>query len=99
MREVDVRYFSGPARHFSGPARRIATRQRKKEATGRCEGRKPLIELKPDTVALARRLRRRKPKGGQMSLRAVAAVLAARGHVNERGRAYNPKSVSAMLAR
>ena len=33
----------------------------------------------------------------EMSLRAVAA--AAQGHLNERGRAYNPKSVSAMLAR
>jgi len=74
-----------------------AARKRKRDATGKCEGRKSLAELKPDTVALARRLRRRKPKGGQMSLRAIADALAAQGYVNERGRAYNPKSVAVML--
>ena len=41
---------------------------------------------------------RRKTKAGRMSLRAIAAELAAQGHVNERGAAYNPKSVAAMLA-
>ena len=42
---------------------------------------------------------RRKPKGGQMSLRAISAELAARGHVNERGKPFNPNSIAAMLAR
>ena len=42
-------------------------------------------------------LRRRKPKGGQMSLRAISAELAARGHVNERGKPFNPNSIAAML--
>ena len=33
-----------------------------------------------------------------MSLRAISAALEAEGHVNEKGRAYNPKSVLSMLA-
>ena len=32
-----------------------------------------------------------------MSLRAIASELAAQGHLNERGRPFNPKSVLAML--
>jgi hypothetical protein len=50
-------------------------------------------------VALVKALRRRKPKGGQMSLRAISAELAVRGHVNERGQPFNPNSIAAMLAR
>jgi hypothetical protein len=41
---------------------------------------------------------RRKTKAGRMSLRAIAVELAAQGHLNERGAAYNPKSIAAMLA-
>jgi hypothetical protein len=37
-------------------------RQRKKAAAGKCEGRKSIAELRPDVVALARELRRRRPK-------------------------------------
>lgn len=80
-------------------AKLAAARKRKRESTGRCEGRKPLAELQPDAVTLARRLRRKKPKGGQMSLRAISAGLEAAGYVNEKGRAYNPKSIASMLAR
>ncbi len=43
-------------------------------------------------------LARKKPKGGRLSLRAIAAELAARGFLNERGRPFNPKSVAAILA-
>ena len=73
-----------------------AARQRKRQATGRCEGRKPLTETHPETVALARKLRR-KTKAGRRSLRAIATELAAQGHLNEMGKPYNPKSVLAML--
>ena len=38
-------------------------------------------------VALARKLRRRRPKGGQLSLRDVSKELAARGFLNELGNA------------
>ena len=42
-------------------------------------------------------MRRKRPKAGQMSLRAISAALATKGVVNERGKPYNPKSISAML--
>jgi hypothetical protein len=41
---------------------------------------------------------RRKTKAGRMSLRAISVELAAQGYVNERGKAFNPKSVAAMVA-
>lgn len=74
-----------------------AAQNRRREASGKCEGRKSLGELHPDTVELARRLRRRRPKGGQRSLRGISAELAAAGYVNERGKPFNPKSIAAML--
>jgi hypothetical protein len=50
-------------------------------------------------VALVKALRRRKPKGGRMSLRAISNELAARGYVNERGQPFNHNSVASMLGR
>ena len=70
----------------SAVAKLAAARKRKREQLGKCEGRKSLVEKRPDVVALARKLRRRKPKGGQLSLRGVASELAARGFLNERGK-------------
>jgi hypothetical protein len=74
-----------------------AARKRKREHEGRCEGRKPLSETRPEVVALARKLRRRRPKGGQRSLREVSKRLAARGYLNERDKPYAAKSVASML--
>ena len=79
-------------------AKLAAARKRKRLATGKCEGRKSLAETHPEAVALAKRLARRKPKGGTRSLRAISAELAAQGFLNERGRPFNPKSVSVLLA-
>src|SRR4249920_1007797 len=70
-------------------AKLAAARKRKRVETGRCEGRKPLAETKPDVVAMAKRLRRKGPKRGQRSLRVIAAELAAAGHLNERGAPYS----------
>ena len=78
-------------------AKLAAARKRKREREGRCEGRKPLSETRPEVVALARRLRRRRPKGGQLSLRDVSKELAARGFLNELGKPYAAKSVASML--
>lgn len=78
-------------------AKLAAARARKKAATGRCEGRRPLAATHPGAVALAKSLRRKKPKGGVMSLRAIAAELAAAGHVNERGVPFNPRAVLEMV--
>jgi hypothetical protein len=49
-------------------------------------------------VGLAVIIHRRRPKGGQMSLRTISVELEAQGHHNDRGRAYNPKSIALMLA-
>ena len=97
---VMVRQILGAVAQFekaSLVAKLKAARDRKRKETGRCGGRVSHIEAKPEVVKLARSLRRRKPKGGQMSLRAIASELAAQGHVNEHGRPFNPKSVLAML--
>src|SRR5262249_20642463 len=57
-------------------------RERKRRDLGKCEGRKSHAERNPSIVALAKQLRRQKPKGGRMSLRAISAELAAQGYLN-----------------
>jgi DNA invertase Pin-like site-specific DNA recombinase len=97
---VLVRQVLGAISQFekaSAVAKLAVARKRKREREGRCEGRKPLSVTRPEVVALARKLRRRRPKGGQLSLRGVANELAARGFVNERGKPYAAKSVATML--
>jgi DNA invertase Pin-like site-specific DNA recombinase len=48
-------------------------RERKKRATGeKVEGRKSHAEARPEVVALARSLARKKPKRGRLSLRAIS---------------------------
>ena len=99
---VLVRQVLGAIAQFekaSAVAKLAAARKRKRESEGRCEGRKPLRETRPEVVALARKLRRRRPKGGQLSLRSVSSELAAKGFLNERGKPYAAKSVASMLLR
>jgi DNA invertase Pin-like site-specific DNA recombinase len=72
-------------------------RERKRRETGKCEGRKSHAERNPDLVALVRRMRRARPKGGQRSLREISAALAAQGHLNERGQPYAAASIQSML--
>jgi len=79
-------------------AKLAAARKRKRVATGKCEGRKSLHETNPDAVALAKHLARKRPKGGQLSLRAVSAEMAKQGFLNERRRPFNHKSIASMLA-
>jgi hypothetical protein len=60
---------------------------------------KSRAEARPDVVALAKRLaRKKKPKGGALSLRAISASLAEQGHLNEPRRPFAAKSVASMLA-
>jgi hypothetical protein len=66
-------------------------------ATGKCEGRKSWAELRPDLVQEAKRLRRKTPKGGQRSLREVAAELAKLGFYNERKRPFSPSAIASMV--
>jgi DNA invertase Pin-like site-specific DNA recombinase len=79
-------------------AKLAAARRRKRIATGKkIEGRKSHAEARPEVVRLAKALARKKPKGGRLSLRAIAAELAGRGVLNERRRPFDPKSVAVML--
>jgi DNA invertase Pin-like site-specific DNA recombinase len=75
-----------------------AARRRKREATGKCEGRKSHAEKRPEVVALAKKLARKKPKGGKPSLRAISKALEDQGHFNERGRPFAAKSIMSMLS-
>jgi hypothetical protein len=75
-----------------------AARERKRAASGKCEGRKSWAELKPELVREAKRLRRRSPKGHQRSLRDVAAELAKLGFVNERGAEFSASSIVSIIA-
>jgi hypothetical protein len=69
-------------------------RERKIRATGKCEGRKNIVELRPDVAALARELRRRRPKP---TLGEIAAGLASRGHVASSGKPFEASVVARML--
>ena len=74
-----------------------AARDRKREATGRCEGRKP---PSPELVKEARRLARRSPRTGRKrSLRVIAHELAEVGHTSPTGKAYTAEGVRKLLAR
>lgn len=75
-----------------------AARERKRATGVKVEGRKSHAELRPEVVAAARRLRRVRPKGGQRSLREVAAELAALGYLNEAGKPYGAEAVRRMCA-
>ena len=95
-----VRQVLGAISEFekaSAVAKLAAARKRKREQFGKCEGRKSHSEKRPEVVALARKLRRKRPKGGQLSLRAVSKELAAHGYLNERDKPFAAKSVASML--
>lgn len=72
-------------------------RDRKRNETGRCEGRKAVPDA---TIIEAKRLARISPKTHKRrSLRAIAAELAAAGHVQSSGKPYVASSVSLMLTK
>lgn len=71
-----------------------AARDRKKAETGKCGGRKSHAERNPGVAALAQQLRGARP---QPSLRDIAAELARRGYLNQRGNEYSPSAVVSML--
>jgi DNA invertase Pin-like site-specific DNA recombinase len=75
-----------------------SARDRKRERDGKCGGRRSHPEARPEVVALARHLRRKRPKGRQRSLREVAAELENGGYLNECGVRFSAMSVRNMLA-
>jgi DNA invertase Pin-like site-specific DNA recombinase len=79
-------------------ARLKRSRDRRKAKTGKCGGRRSHAEARPEVVALVKKLRRKRPKGVQRSLREIAAELESRGYLNERGGRFSATSVANMLA-
>src|SRR3954466_4427708 len=74
-----------------------AARERKRATGVKVEGRKSHAELRPKVVAEAKRLRRKRPKGGQRSYRQIARELFQAGYGNSRGRAFSPSSIKTMV--
>ena len=95
---VMVRQILGSVSEFEKTtlvAKLKAARDRKKAVTGKCGGRKSHLEERPDVVALAKSLRRKRPRGAPMSLREISAALAAEGYLNEAGKPVQPEVESA----
>jgi DNA invertase Pin-like site-specific DNA recombinase len=91
---IMVRQILGAVAQFekaSLVAKLRAARDRKRAATGHCEGRKPVSE---EVRAVGRRLQK---KG--LSLRAIAAGLAAKGFLAPSGQPYGAQSVKLMIAK
>jgi DNA invertase Pin-like site-specific DNA recombinase len=72
-------------------------RERKRRTGVKVEGRPSIAELRPATVALARKLARKRPKGGKRSLREIATELAQAGHCTAKGTEYAPMAIRRML--
>jgi DNA invertase Pin-like site-specific DNA recombinase len=72
-------------------------RERKRATGVKVEGRKSHRELRPEVVAEAKRLRRKRPKGGQRSYRKIASELFQAGYRNSNGRAFSASSIKAMI--
>jgi DNA invertase Pin-like site-specific DNA recombinase len=71
-----------------------AARDRKREQTGKCEGRKSYVEANPALVNRAREMSGQRPR---LSLREISAALAAQGFTTPRGLPYSASAVASML--
>jgi DNA invertase Pin-like site-specific DNA recombinase len=71
-----------------------AARERKKADTGKCGGRKSYAEADPALVTRARELSERRPR---LSLRDIAAELAASDYTTKSGKPYSASAVASML--
>jgi DNA invertase Pin-like site-specific DNA recombinase len=92
---VLLRHILGAVSQFEKAgivAKLKAARDRKKAETGKCEGCKSYIERDPAMAALAKSLAKQR-----LSLRAIAAELAAQGHVQKDGKTYAAAAVMRML--
>ena len=72
-------------------------RERKRALGIKVEGRKSHFEDHPEVVELAKKLRRKRPKGGQLSYRDIAVELSSQGHNNANGRPFSASSIRSML--
>jgi DNA invertase Pin-like site-specific DNA recombinase len=67
-------------------------RDRKREETGKCGGRKSYAEARPEVVTLARQL-----SGQRLSYRKISAELASRGLLTATGKPYVASAIQSML--
>lgn len=74
-----------------------AARDRKRASGGKADGRKRWIDVNPQLVAEAKRLRGTSLRPA-LSLRQIAAELDRIGYRNERGAVFSPTSIKSMLA-
>ncbi|WP_354085073.1 recombinase family protein [Bradyrhizobium sp. S3.3.6] len=79
-----------------------AARDRKRATGLKVEGRKSYREIDNEKhdgkmIAMAKRLRRKKPKGGRRSLRAIAYELAMAAYKSESGKPYAATAIGRML--
>ncbi len=74
-------------------------RDRKRAATGKCEGRKSHAEINPHAVVMARKLHRKnRETGKRLSYRKIAALMAKQGYLADSGNEYGPSAIKSMLA-
>lgn len=77
-----------------------SARDRKRQKTGKCEGRKSWQEMNPDMISLVKRLARVNPKTKHTrSLRQIAGEIATQGYVNGKGQPFQAAQISRMLGR
>jgi hypothetical protein len=100
---VMMRQIAG-AFHQYEKARLVAKLKaaRDRAAGMKVEGRRSNVEIDAaksggQMLALARKLRRKTPKGGRRSLRAVAAELAKAGLLSSSGRPFEPTAIRRIL--
>ena len=72
--------------------------ERKRRETAKCEGRKSHVELRPQVVREAKKLRRASPLNGERrSFHKISEELAAKGHLTRRGTPFSASAVQAMV--
>lgn len=82
---------------------KLKSARERKRATGvKVEGRKSYAEIDVEKhggqmISLAKKLRRKLPKGGRRSLRAIAGQLSEAGFVSAAGKPYSATAVARML--
>jgi DNA invertase Pin-like site-specific DNA recombinase len=70
-----------------------AARDRKREKTGKCGGRKSYAEARPEIVTLAKQM-----QSERKSYRSISKALADLGHLTANGKPYAASAVQSMLA-
>jgi hypothetical protein len=71
-------------------------RERKRRTGVKVEGRKSVAEKRPEIVAMAKKLARKRPKGGKRSLREIGAELAMAGFTTKSGKSFEATAVKRM---